>query len=224
MSCYQHVWGQLRGVHHGNPNSFHFVKTLQGLCLNKFCIRVREAWGQSTLLSHTLTSGKPLAVSNCCSYCGLLLVVETCHTFSEMLWNLHVCRYPPKMVILDNIKCFWIVNKAHDQWVIVLSTFFSDLMDIHYLVMHASASLKPVCCSDSSVCTHHFLRSWIMESRTLLTCDCKLWNKIKTVVVETTKAHFLKSQDWTASWLTEKVFELAKKWQSEREWLGDGRT
>lgn len=96
----------------GNLSSIHFVKTSQGLSHSKLCTYAEEAWGQNIHLTLTLSSVKPVAITRCCSHSGLLLTVETCNEFNEMLWNPHVCWNPPRIVRSEGIEHFWVVNET----------------------------------------------------------------------------------------------------------------
>lgn len=133
---------------YGDLSSFHFVKS------SKACLIINSLYKLKRLgnkIHPCLTPphrGKPLPVTYCYLHCVLLVGVETCNEFIELLWNPHICEYPSKMVILGGIVCFCAVYKAHDQWMIILSSF--SVMWPSWLTHVPWLSLKLGCCGISS--------------------------------------------------------------------------
>ena len=59
-----------------------------------------------------------------------------------MVWNSHLFKKVPQLVVIHTVKSFGIVSKAEVDVFLELSCFFDDPTDVEHLISGSSAFLK----------------------------------------------------------------------------------
>ena len=76
--------------------------------------------------------------SNCC----LLTCIQISQEAGKVVWNSHLFKKVPQLVVIHTVKGFGIVSKAEVDVFLELSCFFDDPTDVEHLISGSSAFLK----------------------------------------------------------------------------------
>ena len=93
------------------------------------------------LVANIWTTGHLRALLSC--YCCILTCIQISQEAGNVVWYSHLFKNFPQSVVIHTVKGFHVVSKAEIVVFLELSCFFSDPVDVGYLISGSYAFSKP---------------------------------------------------------------------------------
>ena len=93
-------------------------------------------------LTYSFPDLEPVCCSMSSSNCCFLTCIQISEEVDKVVWYSHFFKNFPQFVVIHKIKGFSIVNEAEVDFLLELSCFFDDPMDVGTLISGSSAFSK----------------------------------------------------------------------------------
>ena len=167
---------------------------------------------------YSFSNLEPVHCSMSHSHCCLLTCIQISQEAGKVVWNSHLFKKVPQLVVIHTVKGFGIVSKAEVDVFLELSCFFDDPTDVEHLISGSSAFLK----SSLNIwkCTVHVLLMPCLEN--FEHYFASMWDECKRIclsVQETWFNSWVRKIPWRRKWQPTPVL-LPRKSHGQRSLVG----